>query len=350
MEHITAHKKVLSGSLAGLIIASLAIQAIVFPLQIKASAFQDVVVRYDRMKASTATNVRVLIKPNTVATEASIQVTFPSGFTVSASPTVNTTGVTTDSATALPGTLSVAGAGQVVTISGVTDLTVGTLYGVNIATGITTHATPGAYDVTVTTRTSAPATIDTESVTTRVISDDQVVVTASVGSTFTFALSANSAALGALDSGSVSASPAVTATITTNAASGWFIWARSANDNGSGRGALNSTANGSKIASSAAPGTASATLSAGTEGYGLGVTVSHNAGTGTPTANAAYDGASNKVGTLDPTGFRPIASSTGTATGSGDVASMVFRAAISSSTPPATDYSDTVTVVGAGSF
>ncbi len=250
----------------------------------------------------------------------------------------------------MPGSHTAAGAAQVVTISGITDLTVGTLYGINIATGITTHATPNAYPVTVTTRTSVPATIDTSTVTTRVIADDQVVVTASVGATFTFALSANSAALGILDSGGVSATTPITATITTNAASGWYLWARDANNNGSGRGALMSAGSGSYIASSAAPGAASAILTAGTEGYGMGATVTHNTGTGSPTVNAAYDGSTNKVGTLDPTQYRPVSSSNGTATGTGDVTSLIFRAAISTSTPPAADYSDTVTLVAAGSF
>lgn len=347
---IKNHRQATALVSSGLLVFNLLLQAIVYPQLTQAAAFTYAVVRYDRMKTSTATNVRVLIRPATTAVENKLRITFPAGFTVGAA-TVNTTGVTVDAGvTAMPGTLTVANAGQVITVSGITDLTVGTTYGVNIATGITTPGSANAYDVIVASLTSADAIIDSTTVTTRVITDDQIVVSASVGATFTFALSANVANIGALDSGSVSASSPVTATITTNAASGWYLWARDANNNGSGRGSLQSTASGARIAGSAAPGTASAVLSAGTEGYGMGATVTHNAGTGTPSVTAAYDGATNKVGTLDPTQHRLVSSSNGTATGTGDVTSLIFRASISTSTSPASDYSDIVTVVAAGSF
>ncbi len=355
---LTAYMKYISTtSIKFLTVASLTValsggyllQSVLSNLTVSAAAFTNATVRLDRMKASQATTVRVLIKPATMATEAKVKIEFPD-FTIG-SPTVSTAGnLTVDSATALPGTLSASNAGTAITVTGVTDLTVGTLYGFDITAGVTNPAATGATTMTVSTLTSGDAVIDSSVVDSQIISDDQIVVNASVGATFTFALSANSASLGALSDSAVAASTPITATVTTNAASGWYLWARDANNNGSGRGSLHSTANGHNIAGTAAPSASSRTISSGSEDYGMGATVTHDGGTGTPSVTSAYDGSSSKVGTLDPTGYRPISSSNGTATGSGDVTSLVFRAAISNSTPPATDYSDTITVVAAGSF
>lgn len=324
-------------------------QALLSNLTVSAAAFTTATVRLDRMKSSQATTVRVLINPATVASEAKVAIDFPD-FTIG-SPTVSTAGnLTVDSATALPGTLVANNSGTTITITGVTDLTVGTLYGFDITAGVTNPGSTGTTDITVSTLTAGDAEIDSSIITTEIISNDQIVVNASVGATFTFALSANSASLGALSDSSVAASSPITATVTTNAASGWYLWAKDTNNNGSGKGSLHSAANGHNIAGTDAPGTASRTMSSGSEDFGMGATVTHGAGTGTPAVTSAYDGASSKVGTLDPTGYRPVSYSNGTSTGSGDVTSLVFRAAISNSTPPATDYSDTITVVAAGSF
>ena len=59
-----------------------------------AAALTQTLVRFDRMKTSTATTGTVCAKPTTIATEADVQVTFPAGYTVSATAgnwTVNTT-------------------------------------------------------------------------------------------------------------------------------------------------------------------------------------------------------------------------------------------------------------------
>ena len=123
--------------------------------------------------------------------------------------------------------------------------------------GTSTLTTPGStgnnLSGTITTRTSAPATIDTASYATSVISDDQIVVSASVGATFTFALSGNTDNFGGnLDPGVVNSTTGRTVTLNTNAAQGWLVWARDSQNNESGIGSLGSASASHFIASAVA--------------------------------------------------------------------------------------------------
>lgn len=315
--------------------------------QASAAALTQTFVRFDRMKISTPTTGTVCAKPATVGTEARVQVSFPTGYTVSSTAgnwAVNTTNLAWPATgTAWPGIgTATTVAGQVVTFpSG--DLTVGTLYCFNwtntAALTVKSSATSNNSG-TVTTQTSAPATIDSAEFSTASITDDQIVVSATVPSTFSFALSGNTDALGSLSTGSVASSPtARTATVNTNAKNGWYVWARDSNTG------LNS-ASAAKTIASTTPGTNS-TLSAGTEGYNTGVTQTQSGGSGTVTVATPFVGAAATGGGLDAT-LRTIASSNGTADNA--VLTLTNNVAISSLTPSANDYSDTITVVGAGLF
>ncbi len=313
-----------------------------------AAAFSRTFVRFDRMKVSSATTGTVCVNPATVATENDIQVTFPTGYTVSTTVgnwTVNTTNLAWPAGgTAWPGIgTATAAAGQVVTFPS-TDLTVATLYCFNwtntAAVSIKAGATASNVG-TITTRTSVPATIDTANYSTASITDDQIVVTASVPQTFSFALSANTDALGVLSTGSVSASSTPrTTTVNTNAKNGWLVWAQDSNTG------LNSASAAATVASTT-PGSNS-TLSSGTEGYNTGVTSSQVGGSGTITVAVPFvGGLLGKGGGLD-TSLRTLATSTGTANTA--VLTLTNNAAISPTTAAATDYTDTITVVGAGLF
>jgi filamentous hemagglutinin len=197
---------------------------------------------------------------------------------------------------------------------------------------------------TVATQDAGAATIDTGSYTTASLTSDQIAVSATVPQTFSFALSGNTDALGALATGSVNVSPTPrTATVNTNAKNGWYVWAL---DSTTSAGGLRSTAAAYTVASTT-PGTNS-TLSAGTEGYNTGVTSSQTGGTGTVTVQTPFVGGSTGRGGGLDNGLRALASSTGTANNS--VLTLTNNAAINGSTPAATDYSDTITVVGAGLF
>jgi hypothetical protein len=178
-----------------------------------AASLTEVVVRFDRMKVSTATTGTVCAKPASTATEADVQVVFPTGYTLGAAGTftVNTTNTAWPSgASAWPSiaTASSVSSQTVTFASG--DLAAGTLYCFNwdnsAAVTVKSSAT-SSNTGTVTTRTSVPANIDTESYATASINDDQIVVTATVPSVFSFALSGNTDALGTLSTSAVTSSP-----------------------------------------------------------------------------------------------------------------------------------------------
>lgn len=177
-----------------------------------------------------------------------------------------------------------------------------------------------------------------------IISNDQVVVSATVPPTFTLALSGNTDSFtGNLSSSATTGTTGITATVNTNAKNGWYLFGSDANTG------LHSVTQ-SKTIASTTPGS-NGTLSNGAEGYVTGLPaagITEGSGAGTTSATAAYasSGAGNGSG-LDTT-ERQIATSNGTANGA--IVTVKEYATISSTTPAATDYSDTITLVGAGSF
>lgn len=328
--------------------------------RVEAAAFNQLFVRYDRISATTATGGRVCANPATAATEASVQVTFPTtagtDYVVNATPanwTVTTTGLDAGQ-TAWPGiNTATAVSGKTVTFpSG--DLTAGTLYCFNFS-GTNTLATSSAgasesVRGNVQTRTSTPAMIDQSYFGQSIITNDQIVVTGVVPPSFSFSLSGNTDSFTSdLSTSSVVSTSGRSVNIVTNAPNGWIVWAKGTND-ASGRGALQSALAGNyKIGGAAAIGSAARTLTTGSEDYGLAATVATDAsGGGVVSIDAAYEGTSSKIGTIDPTSFRQIARATGTA--NGDIITIVERATIAGQTPAAADYTDTLTLIGAGRF
>jgi len=304
-------------------------------------------VRFDRMQISTQTTGTVCAKPTSTATEADVQVAFPTGYTLGTAGnfTVNTTNLAWPTGgTAWPSIATATNVtGQVVTFpSG--DLTAGTLYCFNWANAAAVtvkSSASGSNTGTITTRTTTPTNIDTAGYSTASITNDQITVTASVPSTFSFALSGNTDALGTLSTSSVTTSPTPrTATVDTNAKNGWAVWAKD-----SSTGLTSATA--SYTISSTTPGTNS-TLAAGTQGYNTGITSTQGGGSGTITVAAPFVGtAAGQGGGLD-TGLRTLATSNGTA--SAAVLTVKNNVAISAITAAASDYTDTITVIGAGMF
>jgi hypothetical protein len=322
----------------------------------RAAYLTDTYVRLDRLKASTATNFRVVFKTSAVnGTENKLRIKFyntanPADFTVNTTQTVSSASCATETgATALPGTLAAAGdntAGvKTVTISGTSDLATSTRYCVDLtSTTAVTNPASGNYIATVSTATSADALIDYRDVGLQIITDDQIVVTAVVPPLFSFALSGNTDAFTTnLDPAAVVGTTGRTITITTNAAKGWIAWVKDSNQGLSSASApytlpTAGTVNGSPTI-----------LSAGTEGYVLDVDLTTDAASGgTVTVDPEYNGLSSADGgTLSGT-FQKIASSGGTA--NGDVLTMIEKAAIAGATPAGDDYTDTLTVVAAGNF
>jgi len=175
-----------------------------------------------------------------------------------------------------------------------------------------------------------------------------VVVTATVPPSFTMTLSANADAFTtSLSSGSiVGTNAAIAVTIGTNAKNGWSLYAYDTNSG------LLSTIQ-SKTIASVAVGSGPTTLTAGAEGYDLAVTTASivqgsGSGIGTTSAQTYYASTASGMGGGLNTVPRLIASSTGTAVNA--QVPVKEYATISNITPAATDYSDTITLVGAGTF
>lgn len=326
---------------------SIIISSFVYHLTAAAAA-TVAMVRFDRMKVSTYTSGMVCFTPATVGTAATVKVTFPTGYTLgtAANFTVGTSDILSGS-TAWPGIGTATNVtGQVVTFPSTT-LTVGTQYcfdWTNTSVAVQQPSSPGSSEAgTIATYTSGAALIDTSGYSTATVSDDSILVTATVPQTFSFALSANTDPLGTLTTGSVTTSGTPrTVTVSTNAKSGWMVWAKDTNTGLKSANAGNYTVN------STTPGS-NTTLVAGTEGYNTGITASQGGTSGgTLTVAAPFVGGSlGKGGGLDTT-YRTLASSNGTAANA--VMTLNNNVAISGVTPAATDYTDTIYVTGAGLF
>jgi len=225
-------------------------------------------------------------------------------------------------------------------------LTNSTIYGFFITgTGLITNPTASTTIIhTVATRnTGDTITGDTIDLAVPTISDDQIVITAAVAPTFTFVFANNSQSLGTLSSGSVISGSGTAITINTNASNGWNAWVRSAN------AALSSVATGTSVATTGTVDGTPSAISAGTEGYVLDVNLTTDgASGGTVTIAPEYNGTTTSAGGTLSTTYASIATADGTA--NGDIVTLIPRVAISGSTAAGNDYTDTLTVVGAGIF
>lgn len=324
----------------------------IFANDTQAANLQVAYVRLDRLAAATTTGGTVCAQPTTVGTETTVKVTFPTGFTVN-----STAGNWTTTTTNLPsgstvwpgiGTASLV-SGQEVTFPS-TDLTVGTLYCFNFSgTSTLTTSTAGNDKVgIITLQASGPATIDSASYSLSIVSNDQIIVTATVPPTFSFSLSANADTFTSNLSTTTTSTSGRTATVATNAASGWVAWVRSAN------AGLNSAGTGASIATAGSLDNAPTDLASVT-GYVLDVDITTDSGTGTGTVTQAanygaeYNGTNaTSGGTLSSTVFQPIAAASGTT--DGDVLTLTERAKITAVQAAANDYTDTLTVIAAGRF
>lgn len=346
--YIPKQQRAFNLSVVLILLASLIVPVLLYQ-KVHAAALTQVFVRFDRMKVSTATTGTVCAKPATTATVGNVKVTYPTGYTLGIASTF-TVDTTTNTASWPTGAVAWPGIGTASTVSAQdvtfpsSNLTVGTLYCFNwinsAAVQISSSATASNLG-SVTTQTAALAAIDTASFATASITDDSIVVSATVPSVFSFALSGNTDNLGALSSGAVVPSPTPrTATVNTNAKNGWTVWAKDINTG------LTSASAASTIASRT-PGTNS-TLTSGTNGYNTGVTSSQVGGSGTITVATAFVGTGTYQGGGLDTTLRPLATSSGTANTA--VLTLTNNVSISPTQAAATDYTDTITVVGAGLF
>jgi hypothetical protein len=336
-------------------------------------------VRFDRMNASQTTTGTVCAKTNaTVQTEAAVAVTFPTGYTVSATTGNWTVSIATTTgwpsgAAAWPGITAPSVAnqinGQTVQFTN-TDLTASTLYCFNWTTaaaltikGSATTNNTGTI-TTCSNNTNCASTgsgggtsgnLDTVDYATASLGNncgsgaqacDQIYVSATVTPSFAFSLTSNTAALSTLSASSPSSASAINARVSTNAATGWQLWLA---DHSASAGLHSTNANHTISYSPAAGGAASA-LSTGNEGFNIGASTVSGTCNGSETYDAAFDNTAStsyKGGGLDGT-LRTVVTGAGTA--SNCDTPLTVNGSISNTTPPASDYAATITVTAAGSF
>jgi hypothetical protein len=322
--------------------------------RVHATSLGDSYIRLNRMSTGTATTFRIVFRTAS-AGATSVAINFNGadattwtgsggllGTQASQADSAATCTSEVPSGTAMAGTHTFTVSGSTLTIGAITALSASTTYcdDLTFATAVTTPTAAGEYHPTLTVGS------DNDTVALRIVTNDSIVVSAVVPPTFNFALGGNTDSFTTnLASGSVVSTTGVTATVNTNAKNGWIAWAKDA-----APGLISTVA--SKTIAAITPGT-TATLTAGTEGYVMGITtLTQGSGAGVLTAAAAYDatatGGVNAKGSGVDSTIRQIAQSTGTA----NTAQMVLkeRAAISSVTPAAPDYTDTITLIAAGSF
>lgn len=300
--------------------------------------------RYDRMKAGQQTGMQLLVVPASTATEAKIKIVFGTGVSVPSSGVTSNTSPLDSGLTAMPGALTVTSAGTSMIIA-VSDLTVGTTYALNISgAGVTTPGAAGVITETISTLTSGDAVIDSTSIASRFIADDQIVITANVPPTFTFVLSGNTDAFTAdLSSGSVVSTNGRTVTVTTNAAKGWTGWVKSAN------AGLSSVTTGESIGTSGVVNGSPTTCGAGGDCYVLDADLTTSgAGGGSLAIAGEYNGGDTNSGGTLSTAFQQFATRTGKT--DGDVITLIARATMIATKAAGSDYTDTLTVIGAGNF
>ena len=334
------------------------------PITAGAVGFQQAYMRLDRMKTASATGGMVCATPASTATEGKVVLTFPSTYTLNitaANWTVSTTNLPTG-ATAWIGITTATAIDNTAKTATFTsgELAVATQYCFNFAAlnTLTTAASPtNNQQANIQTQTGAAATIDYTNIALVNIADDQVLVTAVVPPSFSFTLSGNTDPFVAnLDATAVISTSGRTVTVATNAKGGWIAWAKD-----SQQGLRSATANYTIPTTTTISGTPPLKqISFGTEGYMLDTDLTSDAASGCTVAiDGSYNGTTTGVAPMtSATGgafsanFQPIAACTGVspAFSAGDVITLVERATIANFTPAASDYSDIVTVVGAGNF
>ncbi len=339
-----------------LLVGLLMAVSVVMPAIVLAGDLSSAYIRLGRMRTGTSSTVRVVFTTSADATtENNLTVNFNgtdsvswtgSGGSVNATQTISSVSCVSETgASALTGTPAASGSGAVVTVSGLSNLAASTSYCFDLtSTTAVTLPSAGEYHPVISTRQDSTVR-DTAVVAVRVVSDDQVTVTATVPPTFTFQLDSNSTAFtDVLSPGLKRQTNARTITVNTNAKTGWVAWLKNNDANG-----LYSSTTSSNIAPTT-PGTAvDVELAASTEQYVWGVSsLSQGSGVGVTTIPAAYDArGSNEGSGVDQT-YRQIAASNGTAADA--VVTFLASATISGITPAAGDYVDVIEVIGAGQF
>ncbi len=342
--------------IVGATVLLLAVMLDFVPLSAQAG-FQQAFLRLDRMKISTATGGTVCAQASaTGPTEAKVVVTFPTTYTLSttaANWTVTTTNLPSG-ASAWPGIGTATNAdnsAKTVTFPSSDITSSSTLYCFNFSgtsTLTTASSAANSQQASIQTQTAASAAIDLTQIALANTTDDTILVTAVVPPSFIFTMSGYADPfVSNLDPLAVVSTSGIMVDVVTNAKGGWIAWAR---DQYAG---LHSATAGYTLNTSGTVNGTPTTLTVGVEGYVMDVDLTADASGGCVVdIDNEYDGAAASDGGTLSTTYVPIAVCTGTspATANHDQITLTERATISGATPASSDYTDNITVVGAGNF
>ena len=153
-----------------------------------AASFSQSYLRLDRTKANTALSGLVCAKPSSsgAGTEAKVSITFPSDFTINASPSNHTTSTSTSNlpsgATSWPsiGSSAQSVSGQTVTFSGGDLTSSSSLYCFNFTSSSSTTGGTGTKTGTIAAKSSGDTIIDSSEYAVSIVSSDQITVSATV--------------------------------------------------------------------------------------------------------------------------------------------------------------------------
>jgi hypothetical protein len=339
-----------------------------------AANLNDTMVRLTNMMQNAYTSGSVCLQPTTseaVDNSDYILVQFPANFTLSTTLSNWTTSITAPSSpgsgsnywpstavgwpVALTAT-NVNGTSNTVTFhyASAQNLSISQIYcfdWTNSTAAAYTGVFTASEEGTLTLEDATPTAIDTGNYAVSVLSGgNQIVVNATVPPIFQFTMTGNTDGFGGnLSYSTVNATGGVTANITTNAKGGWIMWAEDSNQG------LRSTTASKTIASVGWNGDVPSTLTAGTEGYALGVTKQPAGTTICSASNLSVAPEYDTTGHAGTNGgdvtanFSEIGQCTG-APSANDGLKLVESCTIAATTPAATDYTDIITVVGAGNF
>ncbi len=328
-----------------------------YPIKLHAASFTEFSIRPSRIEASV-TDVNFLVKADAVTddTESDVQVTFASGYTVDGTPanvTVSTSGISSwdsECTNAWPsiGSAATGVSGQVVTFAS-GDLTQGQTYCFIITAGIDNPGSTGNYSVTVTTRDSNPTNIDTGSMILPIVDDDEIVISADVGSFVRCDVTTTTGSDNAIDLGSLTYGTVTSSTDDiqiqggTNGSEGMVWYYRSdASNNG-----LYSTTETDLLDGSDSERTISATTSdcqATTPCFGIYYNGNTSAGSGSFTAESDFTGgtATTDVGPMRTDLYGDDIGNSGSAECSEITADFNVNATAGENSAIANDYTDTL--------
>lgn len=281
-----------------------------------------------REKISTAADHTIqFVTPTGIVNGNTVTLTFEAGFNIASVVTGDVTveGAAVTSASPSGQVLTITcGSSNVVAASGTADIVISNGH-------ITNPGSAGDYTITI-----GGTFGDTGVIAIPIVTDDQIAVTGDIGFSITFSLSTTTCSLGTLTTGAVGSCGPFTYTVGTTAAGGYTVTVQ---DEGSGSnpGLYKSATPTHLVASS------TATLAAGTEGYGIQGAVN----SGSQTIAAVYLKTSNDVGGLNRTAT--TISSYTSATSSNHVTNVTAKAAIAAGTY-AGSYADTLTFLATGNF